>query len=88
MYHYELIDQRQFHTLIGLLKCVPLLGSVQNFFLSSMHLLLISEPVLIGSCTATSELSIFCNTTLDQTQVPLEYTCSYDSGPEEPCMSD
>lgn len=49
-----------------------------NFFLPI-------EPLLLGSCTTASQLTVSCTTSLDATQVPLEYTCSYDSGPEEPC---
>lgn len=48
-----------------------------------------SEPLLTGSCNTDPTASIptvLCITSLDGTQVPLEYTCSYDSGPDEPCM--
>ena len=40
----------------------------------------------MGACFFDiTDLSVFCNTSLDQTQVELEYSCSYDSGPFESC---
>ena len=58
-----------------------------NFFVY-FHLFthVFTEPLLEGACFYDlSDLSVFCNTTLDQTQVELEYMCSYDSGPFESC---
>ena len=56
-----------------------------HMHVSLIILLPVSEPILFGSCNV-SDFDISCNTSLDQTRVPLEYTCSYDFGPEEPCM--
>ena len=47
-----------------------------------------TEPMLIGMCNfdPLDGFSISCMTSLDETQVPLTYTCSYNDGPEEDCM--
>ena len=58
------------------------------FFVYYFHLLthILTEPLLMGACFYDlADLSVFCNTTLDRTQVELEYLCSYDSGPVESC---
>ena len=60
----------------------------RTFLLLFAHTASSTEPMLSGSCITdptASLLTVFCNTSLDATKVPLEYTCSYDSGPEESC---
>ena len=45
-----------------------------------------TEPFLDGGCNFDLlTFTVYCNTSLDATQVPLTYTCSYDGGPEEIC---
>ena len=43
---------------------------------------------LNGSCSYDMlNLTVSCTTTLDATQVELDYMCSYNSGPFETCNS-
>ena len=47
-----------------------------------------TEPLLLSlNCTlGEEEVTVVCETTLDDTMVPISYTCSYDDGPAEECM--
>ena len=45
-----------------------------------------TEPFLSGQCFLDPrQLSVFCNTSLDNTLVLFRYICSYNFGPAEPC---
>ena len=57
--------------------------------LTHIHTHTHEEPLLFGECRTDSisnRLSVACNTSLDGFQVPLTYSCSYDGGPQEPCI--
>ena len=48
-----------------------------------------TEPLIFGECRTSfisNRLTVACNTSLDGFQVPLTYSCSYDGGPQEPCI--
>lgn len=51
-------------------------------------LLYCSEPPLVGfECSLGPEgVTVLCTSSLNDTMVPVTYTCSYDDGPEEDCM--
>ena len=46
-----------------------------------------AEPTLdFFNCTLGPEgVTVLCRSSLDDTMVPISYTCSYDDGPEEDC---
>lgn len=46
-----------------------------------------TEPLLLAvNCTlGPEELTVVCVTSLDDTMVPISFTCSYDDGPAEEC---
>ena len=49
-----------------------------------------TEPLLLSlNCTlGEEEVTVICESSLDDTMVPITYSCSYDTGPFEICNVD